>query len=230
MKNILIASALAAVLIAGSAVPASAAPVEVDVPGTLSAIQAAGARATASRISAINRTIPELTRNECISDASRGQVIGSLESAADGMETLRDEIAAATTVEEAAADYRSVFEQWRVFGVVIPQAHYAAAAECLESTSIPALLDAQAGLEAALAAVPDRVTPEIEASMAELDAQLAIAQSEIAGVAAAALAVTVADYNANPAVLSDVRLSISSASSAARLARTAAGDVVEALR
>ncbi len=230
MKHMLIASALAGVLIAGAAVPASAATVDVDVPTTLAAIQAAGARATASRISAIERTIPALTRNECISDASRGQVIGSLESAADGMETLRDEIAAATTVEDAAADYRAVFEEWRVFGVVIPQAHYVAAAECLEGTSIPALIDVQTGLEAALAAVPDRVTPEIEGSMAELDAQLATAQSEIAGVSAAALAVTVADYNANPSVLSDVRLSISSAGSAARLARIAAGDVVEALR
>jgi len=230
MKNILIAAALAGALVAGAAVPASAAPVDVDVPATLTAIQAAGARATASRISAINRTIPEITRNECLSDASRGQVLGSLESAADGMTTLRDEIADATTVEEAAADYRAVFEQWRVFGVVIPQAHYAAAAECLEGTSIPALLDVQAGLEAALSAAPDRVAPEIEASMAELDAQLATAQAEIAGASAAALAVTVDDYNANPAVLSDVRLSISSASSAVRLGRIAAGDVLEALR
>jgi hypothetical protein len=234
MKNLLLASALAgALLVAGTAVPASAAtaaPADVDVPTTLAAIQAAGARATAARISAIDRTIPTLTRNECISDASRGQVLGSLESASDGMTTLRDEIAAATTVEEAATDYRAVFEEWRVYAVVIPQAHYVAAAECLEGTSIPTLLDVQAGLEAALAAVPDRVTPEIEASMAELDAQLATAQSEIAGVSAATLAVTVDDYNADPAVLSDLRLSISSASSAVRLARIAAGDVVEALR
>jgi hypothetical protein len=93
------------------------------------------------------------------------------------------------------------------------------------------LLTAQEKLQAALdGPYADRVTPEIEADMAELANQISIAQTNVDGVAAAALAVTPADYNADPAVLAPAKVSITTATSAARLARLSAQNVVEALR
>ena len=226
-------------LILGFAAPAQAAPAQASpaqaatltIPDTLPAIQAAGARATGDRIAALNRTIRGLTRNDCISDGNQSQALGTLNGALAGMEELRDQIAAATDASTAASLYRSVFEDWRVYAVSIPQSLYAASADCLEETAIPALLAAQSKLETALAGpFADAVTPEIEADMAELAAQIAVAQDSVTGAAAAALAVTPADYNANPAVLSDVKVDITTATSAARLARQAAQRVVEALR
>jgi hypothetical protein len=209
----------------------AAVPADVDVPSTLAAIQAAGDRATTARISAINRATPSISRSECVGDDHQAAALAGLESALGGMESLRSSLAAATTVDEAADLYRAIFEDWRVYAVVVPQAHYAVAADCLETVTIPALLDAQTRLEEALAGeYADAVTPEIEADMAELQEQLDLAQAEVAGAADAALAVTASDYNADAAVLTDIRLSISAASSAARLARIAAGDVAEALR
>lgn len=230
----LIAVAVATVTIVG-AVPASAvttpSPADVDVPNGLAAIQVAGERATTARIAAINRATPSITRSECMTAEHQTAAVAALDAASDGMESLRDTLAAATTATEAGEVYRAIFEEWRVYGVVIPQAYYAVAADCLETVTIPALVETQSTLEDALAGeFSDAVTPEIEADMAELEEQLTLAQSEVAGMADAALAVTVADYNADPTLLTDIRLSISSASSAARLARIAAGDVVEALR
>jgi hypothetical protein len=242
-----IAGALAAAttlaLLVGFAAPAQAAPAEasptrsaqseptVTIPDTLPAIQAAGARATADRIAALNRTIPAITRNGCITDAHRETILNTLSTTLDAVTSLRDEIAAATDVPAAAAAYRSVLEDWRVYGVVIPQSRYAAAADCLESKAIPALETAQSKLQAAIDGPrADRVTPEIEAQMAELATQIEAAKSAVTGLADTALAVTAADFNADRAVLSDVKVSLSTAVSAARLARTAAHDVAQALR
>lgn len=214
--------------------PAQAAPAQaatLTIPDTLPAIQAAGARATGDRIAAVNRTIPGLTRNDCMSDANQSRALGTLNGALAGMEELRDQIATAADASTAASLYRSVFEDWRVYAVSIPQSLYAASADCLEETAIPALLAAQSKLETALAGpFAGAVTPEIEADMADLAAQIAVAQDSVTGAAATALAVTPADYNANPAVLYDVKVDTTTATSAARLARQTAQRVVEALR
>jgi hypothetical protein len=223
-------------LVVGMTAPAQAAPSAptpptVTVPDTLPAIQTAGDRATANRIAALNRTIPSITRNDCLTADDQAQILATLNAALDGMTTLRDEIANATDAPTAAAAYRSVFEDWRVYGVAIPQSLYAASADCLVNRAIPALLTAQEKLQAALdGPYADRVTPEIEADMAELANQISIAQTNVDGVAAAALAVTPADYNADPAVLAPAKVSITTATSAARLARLSAQNVVEALR
>jgi hypothetical protein len=236
-RGSLLAAALVAMIATGAIAPAAAASPNatnsqsVIVPNTLVAIQAAGARSSSERIAAINRAIPNLTRNDCISEASRDQALAILEGSRSGLETLAAELAVAADVATATTLYRQIFERYRVYAVVIPQSYYAAAADCLETVAIPALVSAEAGLQTALDTVySDQVTPQIEADMAEVGAQIAIAQDSVSGQAAQALAVTADDYNANSAVLQSVRSSISTATSAARLARLAANAVVEALR
>lgn len=228
LRNSALTAALVLMLVGGAA----AVPANADTaPSTLPAIQAAGAHATADRIAALNRSIPSITANACMADASRAQALGTLSAALDGMQELSGQIAAATDAVTAAGLYRSIFEHWRVYAVAIPQAHFAAAADCLQGRAIPALLSAQARLEAALAGVhADDVTPEIEADMQQLADQIVIAQDAAAGLADDALAVTPADYNADRAVLVPVKTALSTATSAARLAKAAAQSVVDALR
>lgn len=232
-RTALTRTAFPALLVGAVLIPAGvaqAAPV-ASTPTTLAAIQTAGAVATADRIAALNRSIPSITNNECMAESSQTQVLGTLGAALDGMQSLSEQLAAATNATTAAALYRSIFNDWRVYAVAIPQSHYAAAADCLESTAIPALSAAQTALQAALAGPrSDDVTPQIEADMVTLSEQIAIAQDAVAGVTAEALAVTAADFNVNPAVLAPVKTSISTATSAARLAKIAAESVVEALR
>jgi hypothetical protein len=200
-------------------------------PKTLAEIQTAGAKATSDRIASLNKEIPRISGNSCITDPSKSTILGTLNADLTAMQDLASAIAADTDVTSAAAHYKSIFDDYRVYGVGIAQAHYAAAADCIQTKAIPALTKAQTKLTAALAGkYADKSTPEIEAQMADLAAQIAAATAAIDGVAAQALAVTPADYNANHAVLSSAKSSVSAAVAALKLAKQDAQAVLAALK
>jgi hypothetical protein len=223
--------ALAAAPASSVAVAASNAPTDSSTtPRGLDAIQKAAATQTAARTAALNRAIPAVTRNRFLTEADRAEILSRLNAALAGMQSLAATIAADTDAATAATHYQQIFTDYRVYAVALPQAHYAAAADGLTGIAIPKLVEVQQKLQAAIDADPSRSTPEIEASMASLAAHIIDAQSAIDGVAAAALAVTPADYNANKAVLAPVKADVTTAVSAARLARLDAQSVREALR
>jgi hypothetical protein len=115
-------------------------------------------------------------------------------------------------VATAAADYKTIFTGYRVYAVAIPQAHLAAAADRLTSTTVPRLTTAQSKLAAALAGKDaSKSTPALLADLADMSTQITAASSALSGVSANALAVTPADYNANHAVLSPIRSSVETA-------------------
>ena len=233
MKRTVLGGAIAASIITVALVFTASAPAMAATPPpkTLAEIQAAGAKATSDRITSLNREIPRISGNACITDPNKSTILGTLNADLTGMQDLASAIAADTDVASAAAHYKSIFDDYRVYGVGIAQAHYAAAADCIQSKAIPALTAAQTKLTAALAGkYADKSTPEIEAKMADLAAQIAAATAAIDGVAAEALAVTPADYNANHAVLSSAKTSVSSAVAAVKLAKQDAQAVLAALK
>lgn len=199
-------------------------------PRGLDAIQKAATAQTSARIAALNRAIPAVTRNRFLTEADRATILSTLDEALAGMQELAATIAADTDAAAAATHYQQIFTEYRVYAVVLPQSFYAAAADGLTGTAIPKLVEVHEKLRAAIDADPSASTPEIEASMASLAEHIAEAQSAIDGVAAAALAVTPADYNANSAVLTPLKADVTTAVAAARLARLDAKTVREALR
>ncbi len=221
-----------AVCLAGVA-PAMAAPTNsaTHTPRTLADIQASGATATSQRIASLQKAIPKITGNTCIADSDRSTILGTLSADLSGMQSLSAKIAADTDMKTAAADYRSIFDGYRVYAIGLSQAHYAAAADCITNKGLPALIAAQTKLTAALAG-PDasKSTPAIQASMADLAAQIAAAQSATNGLAAAALATTPAEFNANSSVLAPTKLAVSTAVAAVRAGQQDAKSVVTALR
>ncbi|CAN5146826.1 hypothetical protein BH09ACT3_BH09ACT3_11370 [soil metagenome] len=232
MKKPLIVAGLVMALLAGSALPASAAPSAVQAPArSLTAVQAAAAAATASRIAAIDQTTPKVQSNVYLSDAHRSTILGTLAADRSAMVDLAARIAAETDLTAATTLYESIFTGYRVYAVALPQTLYAASADALTDSAIPALEKVQQALEAALAGpYASKSTPEIEASMASLDAQLTIAKESSAGQSAAALAVTPSAYNANRSVLTPIRESIVRAVAASKQAALAAQSVKQALQ
>jgi hypothetical protein len=238
MKRTVLGGAIAASIITVALVFTASAPAMASTPApkspapkTLAEIQTAGAKATSDRITSLNREIPRISGNACITDSNKSTILGTLNADLTGMQDLASAIAADTDVSSAAAHYKSIFDDYRVYGVGIAQAHYAAAADCIQTKAIPALTKAQTKLAAALAGkYADKSTPEIEAKMADLAAQIAAATAAIDGVAAQALAVTPADYNANHAVLSSAKSSVSAAAAAVKLAKQDAQAVLAALK
>lgn len=213
-------------LAGGLATPAFAAD-----PRSLAAVQATGTAETQARITVLNDTIPRVNSNAFLTSGDRAAILDTLNSDLSAMRSLQTKIAGDTDVATAQSDVQSIFTGYRVYAVAVPQALYAASADALTGTAIPALLTAQAALKAALAG-PDKAksTSEIEAQMADLAAQIATAQKSTAGLAAFALSVTPAQYNANHSILAAVRASVKTAGIAVQAASTDAKAVKAELR
>ncbi len=217
---------------AGAAMAATpSAPPSATGAGRLAAIQAAGAKATGDRITALNAAIPKVTANVALSAADKSTILGTLNNDLAAMHTEASTIAADTTADQASADYKSIFENYRVYAVALPQSAYAAAADDLTDTTLPKLTAAQKSL-AALLAGPDaaKSTPALQAQLADMATKISSAQSSVNGVAASALAVTPAAYDANHSILVPIRQAETNALADAKAAGVDASDIVAALK
>ena len=229
-RHLLTAIACSSAVLATVAV-ASPALAATPAPRDLATIQAAGQAATSSRITALGKAIPRVTANKYLSSGDRSQLLGTLNGDLAAMQSLQAKIAADTDVATAKTDVQSIFTGYRVYAVAIPQSLYAASADALTDSALPALVTAQKALAAALAG-PDKskYTPAIDAQMADLSTQITTAQNSIAGVSAFALSVTPAEFNANHAVLANTRASVKTAGVAAKAASADAKAVRAALK
>jgi hypothetical protein len=215
VSTTLIGTAAVVALVAGSCAPAFADATSTPTPSagkSLSAIQAKAKVNTTARIGALNTAIARVTAAPDISPSDRATILGTLNGDLAGMNTVEAKIAADTTVATAAADYKTIFTTYRVYAAAIPQSRLAAAADRMTSTAIPKLTDAQSKLAAALAG-PDasKSTPELQADLTDMSAQIAAATSALNGVAAQSLAVTPSAYNSNHSVLQPVRSAVKAA-------------------
>lgn len=228
------ATATVAALVIATAAPASAAEAGDPTVGpgsSLAEIQRAGAAATDKRIDSLSEAIARVDANEKLTDADRDTIIATLNSDLAAMRDLAAEIAGDDTVSEAAADYRSIFTDYRVYAVVLPQALYAAGADALTGFALPKLQAAYDKLSAALeGSHADQSTPELQATLAHMAEMIADAEAGSATLAADALAVTPADWNADHTVLADIRLQLHDAVADARDASRDAREIAEAIR
>ncbi len=172
---------------------------------SLSAIQQAGAAATAKRITSLTARISKVNSANRLSAADKSTVLGTLNGDLTAMNGLQTKIAADTTAATAWSDYKSIFTEYRVYAVALPQSYIAATADGLTGTAIPKLQSAASKISALFTSHPDKVTADLQAKLADMQAKTADAASKTAGLAASALAVTPAAFNANHAVLTDDR-------------------------
>jgi hypothetical protein len=237
MHRLITVAAAVGALTLGSlscAVPAFAASAD-DPPAPtahsgLAAIQQAGATATANRIRDLNTGISKVNSTKTLSSADRSTVLGTLAADLSGMQTLQAKIAADTVASTAWVDYRNIFTGYRVYAVGLHQGYIAAAADGLTDTAIPKLQSAASKISAYLAAHPEKSTPELQAKLADMQAKTADAVSKTTGLAAAALAVTPADFNANHAVLTDDRAAARDALADSKAAAQDGRAIVAALK
>jgi hypothetical protein len=236
MFRIITVAAAAGALTLGSlagAVPAFASPADGTPPTAhsgLSAIQAAGAAATAKRITSLNTGIGKVNSTTTLSSADKATVLGTLTADLSGMQALQSKIAADTSASTAWTDYQSIFTGYRVYAVALRQSYIAAAADGLTDTAIPKLQSAAAKISALFASDPSKATPELQAKLADMQAKTADAASKTSGLAAAALAVTPSAYNANHAVLTDDRAAARAALADSKAAAQDGRAIVAALK
>lgn len=226
------ATVFATTVIAATLATASAAPAIADTSdepaigagSSLTAIQRAGATATDRRINALTNAIERAEGSKHLTDTHQAAVLATLNSALVGMHDLADEIATDTTAATALQDYRAVFTDYRVFAVVLPQSLYTAGADALTEEALPRLNSAYDNLSAR------DLTPELEAQLADMATKIAEAEAASATIADEALAVTPESWDAEHAVLADLRARLVNAAADAREAARIGREIAEALR
>jgi hypothetical protein len=225
----LTATAIATPAALAASPSASAATANTAV--VLSNIKAKAAAAISLRESALQATISAVNANHSLTTGDRATVLATLNNDVAGLNALGPVIQADTTVVQATADYRSIFLNFRVFALALPQTRLAAAADDLTGTVIPHLTDAQTRL-AALLAGPESAkdTPAVQAAMADLGKQISAITSDTSGLASQVLSYHPADWNANPTILAQPRADLVSARAAAIQARADITDVVAVLK
>ncbi|MFW8745501.1 hypothetical protein, partial [Mesorhizobium japonicum] len=105
------------------------------------------------------------------------------------------------------------------------QAMVAAGADGLTTTAIPKLQKAAADLSGRIAG-----HPELQPKLDDMNAQIATAQSDTNGLAAAALAVTPASFDADSSVMADLRSKLRAAVAAAKQAAADGHAIVAGLK
>jgi hypothetical protein len=221
---------LAAALVAGIATPALADGSPSPTPhathaADLAGIQAAGATATSKRIASLTTAISRVTDAKGISSGDRSTALGTLNADLTAMNSLKTKIAADTTASQARSDLHSVFTEYRVYAVAIPQARIAAAADRLTGTAIPKLQTIASKLAPRVSGDSD-----LQAKLADLNTQITTATTDSDGLAAAALAVTPSAYNGDHSVMTSLRTKEKAAVAAARQAAQDARAIAQALK
>ena len=202
----------------------------IDGHSTLAQIQAAGAAQTAKRITSLNAGVSKVNGNKTLTDGDRSTVLGRLNTDLTAMSTVEAKIAADTTVKSALSDYRSIFTDYRVYAVVLPQSYEAAAGDGLTDTAIPKLQSAHDKLAANLAANPSKWTDAMKAQLTDMQAKLSDAGTRANGLAARALAVTPAAYNADKTLIANIRTDLKAALADTKAASADAHSLVAALK
>lgn len=208
----------------------TATPPKLNGSSSLAEIQAAGATQTANRITSLNAGITRLTTKTTLTSTDKATILSTLNADLSGMQSLQAKIAADTTAGTARTDYRTIYTLWRVYAVGLRQSYIAASADGLTGTAIPRLQSAATKISAVFAAKPSMITPALQEQLADMKAKTADAVSKTNGLAAAALAVTPAGFNADHSVLTNLRATAQAARADTKAAAVDGRAILKALR
>jgi len=204
--------AIAGVALAGCASVGLAAPAWAagsNGSATLSAIKERAAAAISVRLTSLSTAIPAVNNNKWLTSTDKSTLLNTLNSDQSGLTALGPKIQADTTVAQARTDYQSIFLDYRVYALALPQVRLAAAADDITGGVLPRLTDAQSRLTSLLSGVDaSKDTAAVQAAMSDLASKIQAITSATSGLSASVLALTPSQYNANHTVLAAPRETI----------------------
>ncbi len=168
-----------------------------------------------------------------MTDGHQTTVLRIIDSTTHDLRALRAEIHADTDLAELTADLRRIAHDFRVYVLVIPQAHLTNAADAVIAIGrrFDAFHEKATGyIERAKAAGYDTTTAE--EALASMNRHVAAAEKLVDGLADKVLELTPADWNDGTAkpILDEARRDLRQAREELRAARADAKAVIDALR
>jgi hypothetical protein len=197
-----------------------------SLPTTLAGIKAQAASDVTSRVNDLNAAIAKVNAAKELG-ASQSTLAAYLGTDGAPLQQLNQTIQADSTLQQAAQDFGTIFSDYRVFRLVLPAARIAADADQAGVSAIPNLTTDAAKAQA-------RVNPANQATLQplidDLESQISAATSATNGVAAAVLAFTPAQWNADNALLQASTSSDQAAASALAKGRADVKQIVQNLK
>jgi hypothetical protein len=197
----------------------------------LTTVQQAAGVAINLRLSSLQSAISAVKANTIITSADQTTLLTTLNGDLSGLTLLGPKIQADSTAAQALADYRTIFTQYRVYALALPQVRFAEATDDVTGGVVPRLTDAQSKLVALLNGVEsNKDNTAIQADMTDLASQIQAITTATNGLSASVLAYTPAQYDSNPAILSTPVHTLVTVHSDANTARQDIANVLEALQ
>ena len=193
---------------------------------TLQQIQAAASSATGQRITKLNAAITQVKADKTLTSSDRSTLLSTLQGDLSGMQQLQAKIAADTTASQAHTDFATIFRQYRVLAVALPQERITREADRATATTLPRLQATEQKLSNQLEKNQAKDTSTAKAALADLQQQITAVQSDAQGLDAAALAITPARFNQSHSATTDVQ----SKAKALRTAEKAAQKDIRTIR
>jgi len=196
------------------------------VPTTLVGIKAKAATDITDRVNALNAEIAKVNGAKGLG-SDQGTLVSYLGADISPLQQLDQKIQGDPTVQEAAADFKTIFSNFRVYLLVLPASRIAADADRVTTTAIPALTSDAAKAQA-------HVNPtnqaELQPLIADLNSQIGTATNASNGLAATVLANTPAQWNADSGLLGPSKASDQAAVGAVEKGRSDVRQIVEDLK
>jgi hypothetical protein len=168
--------------------------------------------------------------NRWITPTDKNTLLGTLEHDTSGLQQLAPQVQQ-DQLPQLRTDYQSIFLNFRVYALALPQVRFAAAADDLTGGVLPHLVDADQRLQNLLAG-PDssKDSPAVKAAMADLAGQIQAITTATNGLSAKVLGYTPAQYDADHSILQPARQALMTARIDAQSARRDIATVLGALR
>ena len=182
-------------------------------------------QAVQKRESALSGDASHINSATDLSSGDKSALLGTESSDASGLTALDATIQADTTFSQAKTDCEKIVTDYRVYVVFEPQVHLVIAADRVGSvaTKITALASE---LQQKLGS---NTNPTVQAALADLQKQVAAAQTSVSGVSATVLAQTPSGYPGNKSVLTSALASVQSAIKDLKQARSDVETIKDAI-
>ena len=196
------------------------------LPTTLAGIKAKAATDITDRVEALNAAIAKVNGAKGLG-SDQGTLVAYLGTDIAPLQQLNEKIQGDPTVQEAAADYKTMFTGFRVYVLVLPSSRVAADADRVTTTAIPDLTSDAAKAQA-------RVDPtnqtELQPLITDLNSRIATATNATNGLAATVLAFTPSQWNADNGLLGPSKSSDQAAVAAVQKGRSDVRQIVQDLK
>jgi hypothetical protein len=183
-------------------------------------------QAVQKRETALSSDASKINAATGLTSSDKSALLATESSDASGLTALDATIQADTTSSQAKADCEKIVTDYRVYVVFEPQVHLVIAADTVTSaaTKISGLASE---LQQKLGSNPN---PAVQAALADLQKQVAAAQTSVNGVSATVLAQTPSGYPGNKSVFTSARASVQSAVSDLKQARSDVETIKDAIK